>query len=134
MNEEKNVDARSVQSGRSTSDQRDGVKAGSGHTKGPWRKGSGDWPRHDGGVTACVYEEATCLPVALAWSTGDEWSRPAAENTANAHLIAVAPEYHEEAIELVERHDAKARAANFNRCGCGDCGPFRLLIAKAAGR
>lgn len=60
--------------------------------------------------------------------------RSNAEVQANAHLIATAPDYHEAAIEMIERHDAEARRCNFDRCGCENCKSFRPIVAKAEGR
>lgn len=52
---------------------------------------------------------------------------------ANARLISAAPDYDAAARAMVERHDAKAKAANFDLCGCEDCCPFRPILVKATG-
>jgi hypothetical protein len=49
-------------------------------------------------------------------------------------LIAAAPDYHKAARAMIDRHDVAAIACNFDRCGCPECQPFRVIIAKAEGR
>lgn len=55
------------------------------------------------------------------------------EIEANARLIACSPDFYAAAKTLCDRHDERARAANFERCGCDDCTPFRAALKKAVG-
>lgn len=56
-----------------------------------------------------------------------------AEVLGTAQLWVDAPAYQSAAIELINRHDTKAQAANFAQCGCADCTPFRAIVAKPTG-
>jgi hypothetical protein len=50
---------------------------------------------------------------------------------AGAEALRRASDYYSAAREMIRRHDADAVAANFTRCGCEDCKPFRAIVAKA---
>jgi hypothetical protein len=48
----------------------------------------------------------------------------------NGRVVIAAPELLAAATAMLARHDAKAQAANFTRCGCEDCEPFRAIVNK----
>ena len=54
----------------------------------------------------------------------------AAQQKQRRHAVA-GLECYKAAIELIQRHDADAKAANFDKCGCDNCKPFRIAIQKA---
>lgn len=111
------------------------------HTPGPWMWFGDDLHNADALASFLIAFEAARDP-----KTGDVAMADVAvvsepvirtdgdTQDANAHLIAAAPDYDAAAREMITRHDASAKAANFNRCGCDDCKPFRPIIAKAEGR
>lgn len=51
-----------------------------------------------------------------------------------AKKLAAAQDLLEACKAQLERHDARARAANFGGCGCDDCMGIRAIVAKAEGR
>jgi hypothetical protein len=104
----------------------------SGHTPGPWRLLEGQYARRTSN-----YDKTRRLAVltksAPTKTTAYAVGETAEECRANARLIAAAPDFFQEACDLVMRHDYAAGLANFNQCGCPDCTPFRAVIAKAEG-
>lgn len=118
-----------------------------GHTLGPWRSSSTRlkiqdcqmshqiWsaaPRPTPDESPIDIEGARIAGCRVAFIEEQNVGVDAAD--ANARLIAAAPDYHRTAVEMCERHDKDARAANFEHCGCVDCAPFRPIIARAGGR
>lgn len=101
------------------------------HTSGPWKA------RRSCGVLGGEVERWAIdgPPQGLAgrwWVASMISDEP--RDAANAHLIAAAPDYHAAAMEMILRHDAEAQAANFDKCGCDNCKPFRAIAVKAEGR
>ena len=120
------------------------------HTPGPWMVHprfpehvvvASDPPKKIGGaddpdVEAEGWAKQICTPDLCSDYPEFHRSRVTsrAEQYANAHLIAAAPDYHEASLAMIARHDAEAKAANFDKCGCENCKPFRAIAAKAEGR
>lgn len=65
-----------------------------------------------------MFSEADAERLVACWNACAGMSDPEATITA----LAAA------AREIVERHDGMARAANFTKCGCDNCTPFRAAL------
>lgn len=100
-------------------------------TPGPWKVGA-SWDS----MTA-IYDDNSIFIAQADTGIGRDWilQNPLGKERAkaNAHLIAAAPDFYSEANAMIERHDAEARKADFDSCGCEDCRPFRAIVKKARG-
>ena len=102
------------------------------HTPGPWtvqgletNRNGYDWP-----TFAVRSPENHCLAV-----VGEVDRATSEKNTANAHLIAAAPEMLALLRQHIAAHDEQARLANFDQCGCSPlCKGARALLAKIDSR
>ena len=94
-------------------------------TPGPWRL---RLPSEDNKSHCIVTDEAGPWVIADmvpgVCSNGSE-----DQMVPNGRLLAAAPDYHAQALALMERHDFAVGAT----CGCIDCTPFRAIYRKAEG-